>query len=317
MERIASTILMIRPVHFYLNEETAKNNYFQNVNDSISHELSQNKALEEFDNMVDKLRSHGIEVIVIEDTIEPSTPDSIFPNNWVSFHRDGSVGIYPMFAPNRRKERRKEIFDMLKETYHKNLTEIVDFTTFEEENKFLEGTGSLVIDRYSLTAYAALSGRTHPDLVDKFCARFGYEAVKFVAYQSIGTKRLPIYHTNVMMCIGDSFAVICLDSIDDQQERKNVVQHLTNTGKEIISISEQQTHQFAGNMLQLANENGERFIVMSSAAFHSLNEDQLSSLEKYGKCIHSDLTTIETLGGGSARCMIAEIFLSDEIAVDS
>lgn len=304
-----STIMMVRPVQFRLNEQTAVNNYYQKALEGITPENVQARALSEFDDFVEKLRSNGIDVIVINDTLEPSTPDSIFPNNWISFHDDGVVGLYPMYAKNRRLERRPDIIDQFSEDGHK-ITNIIDLSGAEGSGKFLEGTGSLILDRGNRIAYAAISERTHPDVIKDFESAFGFEVVSFTANQTVDGKRLPIYHTNVMMALGHEFAVICLDTIDDQAERKMVVDSLENSGKEVIEISESQKAHFAGNMLQVENKSGDRFMVMSAAAYLSLGEDQKNKILKYNKdIISSSLDTIEALGGGSARCMMAEVFL--------
>ena len=307
MEQITNTILMIRPVQFRMNEQTAVNNYFMEDID-IKNSTINLKAQQEFDTFVDVLRAKGIEVIVIEDTPEPDTPDSIFPNNWISFHSNGTVVIYPMFAENRRKERREDILDIL-EANGFLIEHIIDYTSAEKEGLFLEGTGSILMDRVNQKAYCALSDRAHEELVIEFCEDFECTPVIFTANQSVNGERLPIYHTNVMMCLGESYAVICLESIDDKKERKNVVDHLKQDGKEIISITEEQMHHFAGNMLQVAGTSDQRYLVMSSAAYNSLRPDQISILEKYNPIVHSTLDTIETCGGGSARCMMAEVFL--------
>jgi hypothetical protein len=307
MEQITNTILMIRPVQFRMNEQTAVNNYFMEDID-LKNSTINLKAQQEFDTFVDVLRAKGIEVIVIEDTPEPDTPDSIFPNNWISFHSNGTVVIYPMFAENRRKERREDILDIL-EANGFRIEHIIDYTSAEKEGLFLEGTGSILMDRVNQKAYCALSDRAHEELVIEFCEDFECTPVIFTANQSVNGERLPIYHTNVMMCLGESYAVICLESIDDKNERKNVVDHLKQDGKEIISITEEQMHHFAGNMLQVAGASDQRYLVMSSAAYNSLRPDQISILEKYNPIVHSTLDTIETCGGGSARCMMAEVFL--------
>ncbi len=307
MKQITNTILMIRPVSFRMNEQTAVNNYFQEELDLKNQEIN-SKAQQEFDAFVAVLREKGIRVIVIEDTKEPDTPDSIFPNNWISFHANGTVVVYPMFAENRRNERREDVLDTLeKEGF--TIENVVDYTTAEEEGLFLEGTGSILIDRVHQKVYCALSARAHEDLIIEFCEDFDCLPVIFTANQTVEGARLPIYHTNVMMCLGESYAVICLDSIDDKKEKKNVVHHLKESGKEIIAITESQMHQFAGNMLQLASADGQRYLVMSSAAYNSLHAEQLAKLEKHNPIIHSSLDTIETCGGGSARCMMAEVFL--------
>ncbi|MBT8182839.1 MAG: amidinotransferase [Eudoraea sp.] len=307
MQQITNTILMIRPVQFRMNEQTAVNNYF--MEDLDLHDNTINlKAQQEFDTFVAILRAKGIEVIVIEDTPDPDTPDSIFPNNWISFHSNGTVVIYPMFAENRRKERREDILDIL-ETNGFLIENVMDYTSAEEEGLFLEGTGSILMDRINQKVYCALSDRAHEELVIEFCEDFNCTPVIFTAYQSVNGERLPIYHTNVMMCMGETYAVICLDSIDDKKERKNVVDHLKQDGKEIIDITEEQMHHFAGNMLQVEGPKGERYLIMSTSAYKSLRPDQIRKLEKYNPIVHSSLDTIETCGGGSARCMMAEVFL--------
>lgn len=304
-----STIMMIRPVQFRLNEQTAVNNYYQKALEGVTAANVQERALAEFDGFVQKLRDHDIEVLVVKDTPEPSTPDSIFPNNWISFHDDGVIGLYPMYAENRRLERRQDIIDDL-DAFGYQITNMIDLSGAEEAGKFLEGTGSLILDRGNQIAYAALSERTHPDVIKDFESAFGYKVVSFVANQDVDGKRLPIYHTNVMMALGHDFAVICLDTIDDDAERKMVVDSLENSGKEIIEISESQKAHFAGNMLQVENKSGDRFMVMSAAAYASLDESQQTKILKYNRdIISSSLDTIEALGGGSARCMMAEVFL--------
>ncbi|MGB5555206.1 MAG: arginine deiminase-related protein [Flavobacteriaceae bacterium] len=308
--QITNTILMIRPVNFRMNEQTAVNNYFQEDLDLKNAEIN-TKAQQEFDAFVAALKAKGVNLIVVDDTKVPDTPDSIFPNNWISFHDDGTVGLYPMFAENRRNERREDILDML-EKLGFVIESVMDYTAAESDNLFLEGTGSLLLDRVNKIAYCALSDRADEDLFIEFCEDFDYGPVIFTANQTVDGKRLPIYHTNVMMGLGESFAIICLDTIDDKKERKNVVDHLKKSGKEIISITEAQMHHFAGNMLQVLGANGKRLMVMSSAAFNSLSKDQIHAIEKNSEIVHSSLDTIETCGGGSARCMMAEVFLPKE-----
>tara|TARA_R110002051_G_scaffold72481_9_gene131029 strand:- start:14874 stop:15779 length:906 start_codon:yes stop_codon:yes gene_type:complete len=298
---------MIRPVGFRMNEQTAVNNFFQEDLDIKNAEINI-KAQNEFDAFVEVLKSKGVNVIVINDTNEPDTPDSIFPNNWISFHENGTVGLYPMFAENRRDERREDVLDVLE----KNgfiINDIVDYTSAEEDEFFLEGTGSILLDRINKKAYCALSDRADEELFIEFCEDFDYFPVVFTANQSVDGKRMPIYHTNVMMCLGEKFSVICSDTIDDKKERKIVLDHLHHDGKEIIRISEQQMHQFAGNMLQVLGKDNKRYLVMSSSAYNSLTEEQIKSVSKYSEIIHSSLETIEACGGGSARCMMAEVFL--------
>ena len=305
--QVTNTILMIRPVAFRKNEETAVNNYFQEDLQLRNTEINK-KAQQEFDDFVQVLRFHGVETIVIDDKMETDTPDSIFPNNWVSFHDTGRVAVYPMFAKNRRRERREDIFDILEQKGF-SITDVMDYTAAEEEGFFLEGTGSILKDREHQKAYCALSERADELLFIEFCEDFDCFPVVFTANQTVKGERKPIYHTNVMMAMAETFAVICLDTIDDKKERKNVIDHLKKDGKEIISISEAQMHCFAGNMLQVIGADKKRYMVMSSAAFHSLEEGQLKAIEKHCAIIHSPLDTIETCGGGSARCMMAEVFL--------
>jgi len=305
--QITNTILMIRPVAFRMNEQTAVNNYFQEDISAANAEINA-KAQKEFDQFVDTLRNHGIDVIVVDDNKENDTPDSIFPNNWVSFHDSGTVVVYPMFAENRRRERREDIFAIL-ESEGFRIENIVDYTSAEQEGVFLEGTGSILKDRVNQKAYCALSERAHEELFIEFCEDFHCFPVIFTANQTVEGVRKPIYHTNVMMAMAEMFAVICLDTIDDKKERKNVVEHLKKDGKEIISITEAQMHAFAGNMLQVIGANSQRFMVMSSQAYNSLRKDQIEGIQKHCEIIHSPLDTIETCGGGSARCMMAEVFL--------
>lgn len=305
--QITNTILMIRPVNFRMNEQTAVNNYFQEEL-SLKNEEINKKAQQEFDDFVDKLRDHGVNVIVVDDTKERDTPDSIFPNNWISFHATGTVCVYPMFAENRRKERREDIFDVLEENGFR-IDDILDYTSAEEEGIFLEGTGSILKDRVNQKAYCALSERAHEDLFIEFCEDFDCFPVIFTANQTVDGERLPIYHTNVMMAMAETFVVICLDAIDDKKERKAVVQHIKSDGRQIIDITEEQMYHFAGNMLQVIGADDQRFMVMSSAAFNSLGPDQIAAIEKHCTIVHSPLDTIETCGGGSARCMMAEVFL--------
>ena len=301
----ASTVLMVEPVAFGYNAQTAENNYFQVEQKDAD---IQNKALQEFKSFVEKLRSKGINIITVKDTLEPHSPDSIFPNNWVSFHSDGKVVLYPMFAPNRRVERRMDILETLKNEGF-SIEEIDDLSHFENQHKFLEGTGSMIFDHDHKIAYGSVSLRLDEELFRQFCAKFGFTPVVFHSYQNAGDERLPIYHTNVMMCVADQFVVICLECIDDELEREKVQEVIKSTGKEIIEISEDQMQQFAGNMLQVQNNEGKKFLVMSESAYKSLTPEQVSAIEKYCEIIYCDLSTIETNGGGSARCMLAEVFL--------
>jgi len=305
--QITNTILMVRPVNFRMNEQTAVNNYFQEDPHLKNVEINR-KAQEEFDQFVKVLRDNGVNVITISDNMERDTPDSIFPNNWVSFHDNGTVCVYPMFAENRRKERREDIFELLEDNGFV-INNFMDYTDAEEEEVFLEGTGSILLDRVNQKAYCALSERAHEDLFIEFCEDFDCFPVIFHANQTVEGERLPIYHTNVMMAMAETFAVICLDSIDDKKERKNVVEHIKMDGKEIIRITEEQMCHFAGNMLQVIGADDKRFMVMSTQAYNSLTQEQITAIEKHCLIIHSPLDTIETCGGGSARCMMAEVFL--------
>jgi len=295
-----SQLLMIQPVNFGFNAQTAVNNSFQkDPGDNI-----QQKALQEFNDLVAVLRKNKVEVTVIEDTPEPSTPDSIFPNNWISFHDDGRLFLYPMFAVNRRLERKANVLEAVKTKF--TVSEITDLSKYEDKQVFLEGTGSMVLDRENKIAYACISPRTNKTLLDEFCRLANFIPVTFRSTDSTG---VDIYHTNVMMCIANTYAVICLDSIPDNEERKNVIASFERTNKEIITISQQQLNSFAGNMLQVKNVNRELLLVMSTQAYESLTTDQIKALEKHNRIIHSSLLSIETAGGGSARCMMAEVFL--------
>lgn len=308
MEQTTNTIVMVRPASFRMNEQTAVNNYYQQELSGMLPASINAKAQEEFDAFVKKLQAVGVTVVVIEDTKEPNTPDALFPNNWISFHENGDVAIYPMFAENRRLERREDVLEILEEKDFV-IENVVDYSEAEEEEVFLEGTGSMILDRYNRKAYCALSPRAEEELFIEFCEDFEYTPVIFTANQTVEGRREAIYHTNVMMCVAETFAVVCLDSIDDKKEKKNLLKHLKSDGKEVIAISEKQVTQFAGNMLQVKGTNDERYLVMSSSAFNSLNPNQIKAIEKYCKILHSSLEIIENCGGGSARCMIAEVFL--------
>lgn len=310
MQQITDTILMIRPVAFRMNEQTAVNNYFQE-DIKLENAKVNEKAQQEFDAFVEKLRNVGVNVIVEDDKLELDTPDSIFPNNWVTFHENGDIALYPLFAKNRRKERREDVIERIEKEGFK-IKNVVDYTDAENEGVYLESTGSLILDRVNQKAYCALSPRADEQLLIEFCEDFEFTPVIFTANQTVDGKRAAIYHTNVMMCLAENFSVICLETIDDAKEKKNVVQHLKDDGKEIIAITEAQMHNFAGNMLQVRGANDKKYLVMSAAAHKSLTEDQVSAIEKHCEILSTDLTTIETCGGGSARCMMAEIFLPKE-----
>lgn len=300
-----SHILMIRPVRFGFNEQTAATNAFQDIKLAAqTKDLAQEDAQREFDEMVRQLKAAGVDVMVVEDTPEPHTPDSIFPNNWVSFHNNGTVILYPMQAENRRLERRKDILDHIEERFYIN--RLVDLTAHENNGKFLEGTGSLVLDRKFKIAYACLSPRTYEEVLDEFAVQMNYEIVRFNAIDETGKQ---IYHTNVLMCIGDMFAIICLEAIPDLDERYTVRQTLAQTGRRIIEISLDQMKKFAGNMLQVNTQKGSSLLVMSTQAYESLTPKQIDALDDFATLLHVDLAMIEANGGGSARCMMAEIHL--------
>ena len=308
MKQTTNSILMIRPVAFRMNEQTAVNNYYQKVLDGLLLATVNAKAQEEFDAFVKKLRSVGVNVIVVDDTLSPDTPDSIFPNNWISFHENGDVVLYPMFAENRRLERREEILDILEDEGFV-INEIMDYTEAEMDSIFLEGTGSLLLDRANGKAYCALSPRADEELFIEFCEDFDFAPVIFEAFQTVNGDRKLIYHTNVMMCLGETFAVLCADAIDDKKERKMVIDSLKNDDKQVILITEDQVNNFAGNMLEVKGADDRRYLVMSAAAHQSLTKKQITELEEHVTILSSSLDTIEACGGGSARCMMAEIFL--------
>lgn len=307
MQQITNTILMVRPAAFRMNEQTKVNNFFQEELDLQEAQINE-RAQAEFDAFVNKLREVGVHVLVHQDKKENDTPDSIYPNNWISFHQSGNIALYPMFAENRRRERNEEVLKLV-ESDGFQIDNVVDYTEAENESLYLEGTGSLILDRVNRKAYCALSDRADEQLVIEFCEEFEYTPVIFTAYHTVAGKREVIYHTNILMCVGTTFAVICLDTIDDKKEKKNVTQHLRQDNKEIIPITEAQMNQFAGNMLQVVGSDNKTYLVMSQAAKDSLTVAQVKAIEKHTNILSSDLTTIETLGGGSARCMMAEVFL--------
>jgi hypothetical protein len=307
MRQSSSIILMVRPANFGFNPETAASNFYQKE-DARTHEEIQNLALQEFDGFVALLRDQGVEVLVIEDTIVPKKTDAIFPNNWLSTHPDGKVILYPMFSPNRRLERRKEIIEFLMDKGF-GVSEIIDLSFFEEHGQFLEGTGSMVIDHQSRVIYASFSERTHPVPLEYLGKLLGYQVLGFNALQEVGGKLCPIYHTNVMIHLGTDVAVVCLESIVKSSEGQKVLESLIKSGRKVIPITLRQKFQFAGNMLEVSNSGGEKFTVMSQAAYDSLNVGQIQQIEKYTTIISPSIPTIEKLGGGSVRCMMAEVFL--------
>ncbi len=305
-KQITDTVLMIRPVRFRTNEETIVNNYFQKGINITQEEINR-KAQQEFDTLVQKLREVGVHVIQVEDIYEQDTPDSIFPNNWISFHNNGDVAIYPMFAENRRRERREDILDIVEEAGFE-IENVFDYTEAENEGIFLEGTGAMVLDRIHRKAYCALSPRASEELFIEFCEDFEYTPVIFRAFQKTDGELKPIYHTNVMMALGRTFAIVCLDTIEDKNERKNVLNHLKEDKKEIITISREQVDYYAGNMLEVKGKE-HSYLVMSQTAYQSLTPQQIEAIERHTQILYSDLSTIEICGGGSARCMLAEVFL--------
>jgi len=296
---------MIRPFDFGFNDETSKDNYYQK---KINKKNIAQLAIEEFEKLVKKLKKNNIDVHVFQDDNKYRTPDSVFPNNWISTHQNGDIVLYPMSAKSRRMERRPEILDFLKNRGF-IINNVIDYSFAEQQSQFLEGTGSMILDRKNKIAYCSISERSNKKLFIKFCKDFKYIPVSFHSYQDVAKKRLPIYHTNVMMCLAESYCIICLDSIDDQEEKNNVINFIENSEKELIEISENQVEQFAGNMLELINDKMESLLVMSKSAENSLNENQKNIITKYSRIISSEINIIEVCGGGSARCMIAEIFL--------
>ena len=313
MSQITNTVLMVRPVQFRMNEQTSVNNYYQKVPENILSEVVNKMAVKEFDGMVRKLKKVGIQVIVVKDTKEFDTPDSIFPNNWISFHSNGTIGLYPMFAENRRLERKESVLEAV-ETQGFVVKNVVDYSGAEVDNLFLEGTGSILLDRVNNKAYCAISDRADEGLFIEFCEDFEYTPVVFSAFQTVNDKREKIYHTNVMMCIGDTFAVVCLASIDDKKQRKSLIKQLQDDGKKVIEISEDQVNHFAGNMLQLKGAEAASYLVMSQSALKSLRPAQVKLIESHTTILSCPLDTIESCGGGSARCMMAEVFLPTTVS---
>lgn len=302
--QITNTVLMVRPAAFAFNAETAVNNHFQNKIE-ISLELLQQKALVQFNEMVATLQHHNINVIVVDDTLHPPKPDAIFPNNWFCANNN-ILSVFPMFAGSRRLEKRDDILKMLSERYR--VDDVHDWSEFEAEAMYLEGTGSMVMDHEHRIIYACLSPRTHKAVIEKFAAANNYRALTFTAHDE---KDRQVYHTNVMMCIGEGFALFCPKAISDHIERIAVAQLLETTGHENIYITHEQMNAFAGNMLHLKNTKNEKFIVMSATAYEALNNEQRQKLQKYGMLLPINVSVIEEVEGGSVRCMMAEIFLQN------
>jgi hypothetical protein len=311
LQQATDTVLMIEPAAFGYNTQTAVNNFFQQTTE-LSVSETQAHALEEFNAMTETLQLNGIRVISVKDTLVPHTPDSIFPNNWISFHEDGTVVLYPMFAENRRDERRIDILSRI-ENEGFVISKIIDYSHFENDSLFLEGTGSMVLDRVNHKAYAAMSERTSSEILRRFCDDNRYSPVEFSAWQTIDGKWKPVYHTNVMLCVADSFAVVCLQTVKKPDERRSMLKSLLSAHKEIVEISEEQMHCFAGNMLQLQNTDGENFIAMSETAFASLTSRQTELILRHCKILRFNIPTIEKIGGGGVRCMMAEVFLPKTI----
>lgn len=303
--QLTSTVMMIRPVRFESNPLTAASNRFQGKVDS-DPAAQQAAALREFDALAAVLRDAGIDVIVIDDTHEPHTPDAIFPNNWISMHADGRVVLYPMEAENRRTERRTDIVQHLGNQGGRQISELVDLSSHEDSGHYLEGTGSMVLDRVNRVAYACISTRTHLDPLGDFAQRMGYDVVAFEAVDSAG---VPIYHTNVLMNVGERIAVICGEAIPREDQREAVLARLRETGHEVLLLSYAQLDAFAGNMLELRNKDGERVLAMSQQAYDSLNEEQHTVLAANGRIVSAAIDNIESSAGGSVRCMLAEVHL--------
>jgi hypothetical protein len=298
-----NSVLMIRPSRFYPNSETAADNAFQRDADRDSNALTL-AARKEFDAAVQTLRAAGVNVHVFEDTPEPEKPDAVFPNNWISTHHDGRIALFPMYSALRRRERRQDIVEQLRKEYR--VTEVIDYSAFEDEGCCLEGTGSLVLDHPNKTAYVSLSNRSNLKMIQRFAKDFSYDPVTFTSIDANGQ---PIYHTNVMMCIGTAFAMVSLGMIPSKAERQRVRARLEKTGKEIVELSADQIANFAGNAIELQNESGEKLLVLSSRGAGVLTNEQRKTLSRYARLVTLELPTIE-LGGGSARCMIATIHLS-------
>ena len=304
IQQITNTLMMIRPAQFGYNAETAQNNAFQTKDSGEDVTLIAQKARAEFDALVKKLEAHGIEVIVIEDTPTPVKPDVVFPNNWISFHQDGSIMTYPMFSKVRRLERRADIIEKMKEDFE--VHHLYSFESYETDEMYLEGTGSMILDRPNKLVYACESVRTNEDILDEFSRLTGYKKILFRATDKTGQE---IYHTNVMMAVGTTFVIICLDSIKDESQKQLLRDTFKMYNKELIEITLAQMNSFAGNMLQVGKSEKESFLVMSSAAYHALSQQQINTIEKHTQIIHSPIPTIEKYGGGSVRCMLAEVFL--------
>lgn len=299
----ANTLLMIRPACFGFNSQTAQSNSFQNKFSSLSQNQIQQNALREFENLKSKITGAGVEVVCIDDTDFPVKPDAVFPNNWFSTHADGTLILYPMLTENRRLERREDIVEFLKKNFE--VKRVRDLSPFEKQNKILEGTGSLVFDNKNKIIYCSISPRSSKELAEELSKHAGYEIIFFHTKDSNG---YPIYHTNVLLTIANGFAVICTEVICDKIEKEIVITALRKSGLEIVSITLEQMNKFAGNLLQAENKDGSKILLMSASAFNIFSKAQLKVIEKFTNIVYSDISTIENIGGGSVRCMLAEIF---------
>lgn len=305
---IANSVMMIKPSNFNYNEQTSINNHYQKNNKLYDLTAIQKNVAVEFNEFVNKLKKNNIDVNIFNDNISLYTPDSIFPNNWISFHENKTIILYPMFAKNRRLERRVDIIEKLRVKYNVEKFNLIDLSFYEKEYKYLEGTGSMILDRHNKIIYSSLSERTNKTLLDKVSSILNYELLLFKSFQTVKEKKFPVYHTNVMMSLGDTFAIICDSLIKNSKERNSVMNSLRKSGKEIISLNENQINSFAGNMILLKNKKNINLLIMSNSAYNSLSSHQIDNIKSHVKIIKSNLSTIEYYGGGGARCMITELF---------
>ncbi len=299
---------MIKPSNFNYNEQTSINNHYQKNHKIYDLTEIQKNVAVEFNDFVNKLKKNNIDVNIFNDNNSLFTPDSIFPNNWISFHENKTIILYPMFAKNRRLERRVDIIEKLRVKYNVEKFNLIDLSVYEKDYKYLEGTGSMILDRHNKIIYSSLSERTNKTLLDKVSSILDYELLVFKSFQTVKEKKFPIYHTNVMMSLGDTFAIICDSLIINSKERNSVMNSLRNSGKEIILLNENQINSFAGNMILLKNKKNANFLIMSNSAYNSLSSHQIDNIQSHVKIIKSNLSTIEYYGGGGARCMITELF---------
>lgn len=303
----ASKVLMIRPVKFEMNPETCHTNAFQKATNEASDEVHK-KSSEQFDNFVKLLQDNGVDVTVVDDTLEPHTPDSIFPNNWITFYDNGTICLHSMENINRRAERKPHVLNVLREKF--NISKTVDLTNSEAKQQFLEGTGSVILDRKNRIAYACLSSRTHESEFENYCNLFNF---KGICFDAVDQNNVPIYHTNVMLSVADKYVIVCLDSVRDESQRLELLKSFEESSKYVVRITLEQMNNFAGNVLQLQNgKTGEKILVMSTRAYKSLEKDQIDALSKFNKIVHENVDVIENNGGGGVRCMLAEIFLTSK-----